>query len=142
MGRARIIRCVLGMLGTDVHTKGIRTLAQLLRDEGVEVVYLGEHNTVPGMASAVIQEDADIVGLSFSTAAYLHYVRAFRDELISRGAGDVPVMVGGMIHPDDRAPLAEMGIEGIFGPGSTAPEIMAFMSRAADAYRNAGVVNS
>ena len=58
MGRARIIRCVLGMLGTDVHTKGIRTLAQLLRDEGVEVVYLGEHNTVPGMASAVIQEDA------------------------------------------------------------------------------------
>ncbi|MYH16613.1 MAG: methylmalonyl-CoA mutase, partial [Gammaproteobacteria bacterium] len=43
------IRCLLGMLGTDVHSKGVRTLAQLLRDAGIEVIYIGEHNTVPGM---------------------------------------------------------------------------------------------
>ncbi len=123
----RPVRCLLGMLGTDVHSKGIRTLAQVLRDAGIEVIYLGEHNSVGGMARAVVDEDADIVGLSFSSAAYLEYTRLFIAAMREQGAGDVPVMIGGLIHPDDHAPLTEMGVAGIFGPGSTTADIIDYV---------------
>ena len=131
MNTERKIRCLLGMLGTDVHTKGLRTLAQLLRDDGIEVIYLGEHNTVDGMVSALIQEDADVVGISVSIATYLHYAKQLLDAMRARGVGDVPVMVGGLVHPDDHDKLREIGVSGIFGPGSTTPEILTFIRQAA-----------
>jgi methylmalonyl-CoA mutase, C-terminal domain len=131
------IRCMLGMLGTDVHTKGIRTLSQLLRDAGVEVIYLGEHNTVEGMVSAVIAEDPDVLGLSFSTASYLQYVERLMAQMRHKDVADVPVMLGGLIHTDDHAALKALGVQGIFGPGSTLPSIMEFLELAAAA-RKAG----
>ena len=131
MNSGRRIRCLLGMLGTDVHTKGLRTLAQLLRDEGVEVIYLGEHNTVDGMVNAMVQEDVDVVGISFSIATYLHYAKQLMDAMKAKGVTDVPVMVGGLIHPDDEPALREIGISGIFGPRSTTPEILDFLRQAA-----------
>jgi len=121
------IRCLLGMLGTDVHTKGIRTLAQLLRDRGVEVIYLGEHNTAEGMVSAILAEDVDVVGLSFSTATYVHYTRVLIEAMKAAGVDDVPVMLGGLIHRDDEDELKSIGVKGIFGPGSTTDGIMQFL---------------
>jgi methylmalonyl-CoA mutase C-terminal domain/subunit len=117
------------MLGTDVHNKGIRTLAQLLRDLGVEVIYLGEHNTVGGVVNAILAEDADIVGLSYSTVTYLHYTRDLLEAMRNAGVGDVPVMLGGLIHPEDEAELKNMGVRGVFGPGSTTAQIVEFMQR-------------
>jgi methylmalonyl-CoA mutase, C-terminal domain len=127
MASSPVVRCLLGMLGTDVHSKGIRTIAAMLREAGIEVIYLGEHNSVAGMAQAVIDEDADLVGLSFSSAAYVEYTRQLVEEMKRRGVGDVPVMLGGIIHPDDHGVLREMGVAGIFGPGSTTEEIVAFV---------------
>ena len=127
MNSDKKIRCLLGMLGTDVHTKGIRTLAQLLRDDGIEVIYLGEHNTIDGMVNAMIQEDADVVGISFSIATYLHYAKQLIDTMQVRGVGDIPVMVGGLVHPDDHEKLKAIGVKGIFGPGLTTPDILAFI---------------
>ncbi len=121
------IRCLLGMLGTDVHTKGIRTLAQLLRDRGVEVIYLGEHNTAEGMVNAILAEDVDVVGLSFSTATYVHYTRVLIEAMKAAGVDDVPVMLGGLIHRDDEDELKSIGVKGIFGPGSTTDGIMQFL---------------
>ncbi len=121
------IRCLLGMLGTDVHSKGIRTLAQLLRDLGIEVIYLGEHNTPEGFINAIIAEDVDAVGLSFSTATYLHYTRELLNKMREAALGEVAVMVGGLIHPEDEAELRAMGVKGIFGPGSTTQQIVDFL---------------
>lgn len=121
------IRCVLGMLGVDCHTKGLRTLARLLRDRGVEVIYVGEHNSAEGMAAAVLDEDADVVGVSFSTSTYLHHTAALIEAMGKAGVDDVPVMVGGLIHPDHRYQLRTMGVAGIFGPGSTIDQIMGFI---------------
>ncbi|MWV29296.1 cobalamin B12-binding domain-containing protein [Aurantiacibacter rhizosphaerae] len=126
-GGGQPVRCLLGMLGTDVHSKGIRTIAQLLRDAGIEVIYLGEHNSVKGMASAAVDEDADLVGLSFSSAAYVTYTRQLVEEMKRIGAQDIPIMLGGIIHPDDHAELREMGVRGIFGAGSTTEEIVEFV---------------
>jgi len=121
------IRCLLGMLGTDVHSKGIRTLAQLLRDLGIEVIYLGEHNTPEGFINAIITEDVDAVGLSFSTATYLHYTRDLLKKMHEARLDGVAVMVGGLIHPEDAAELRTMGVKGIFGPGSTTRQIVDFL---------------
>ena len=122
------IRCLLGMLGTDVHSKGIRTLAFLLRERGVEVIYLGEHNTVPGMVAAIEQEDPDVVGLSFSSGGYIDYTRQMVEAMQAAGLGDIPVMLGGQIHPDDRAELEAIGVAGQFGPGTNIDDVMAFLS--------------
>jgi methylmalonyl-CoA mutase C-terminal domain/subunit len=115
------------MLGTDVHTKGIRTLAQLLRDLGIEVIYLGEHNTSEGFVNAIIAEDVDAVGLSFSTATYLHYTRDLLNKMHAAALDSVAVMVGGLIHPEDEAELRAIGVKGIFGPGSTTQQILDFL---------------
>lgn len=121
------VRCLLGMLGTDVHSKGIRTLAQLLRDHGVEVIYLGEHNTAEGMVNAILAEDVDVVGVSFSTSTYLHYTRDLLEKMRAARVDDVPLMLGGLIHRDDEEILRSMGVKGIFGPGSTTEQIVAFL---------------
>lgn len=123
------IRCLLAMLGTDVHSKGIRTLARLLRDEGVEVIYLGEHNTAEGIVNAVVAEDADVVGLSYSTATYLHYTQQLMDRMREADLADVPVMLGGLIHPEDEEALRAMGVCGIFGPGSGTAQVLAFLAQ-------------
>jgi methylmalonyl-CoA mutase C-terminal domain/subunit len=125
------VRCLLAMMGTDVHTKGIRTLAQLLRDNGIEVIYLGEHNTAASIVSATIAEDAAIIGLSFSTATYLHYTGELIQKLREAGAGDVPVMLGGLIHAEDEPALQAMGVKAVFGPGSTTQQIIEFIHSAA-----------
>jgi methylmalonyl-CoA mutase C-terminal domain/subunit len=118
------------MLGTDVHTKGIRTLAQLLRDRGIEVIYLGEHNTCAGMVNALIAEDADIVGLSFSSSAYVEYLRQLMDLMKDKGVGRIPVMVGGLVHAEDHERLRQIGIDGIFGPGSRLEDIVEYIQHA------------
>jgi methylmalonyl-CoA mutase C-terminal domain/subunit len=121
------IRCLLAMLGTDVHSKGIRTLARLLRDHGVEVIYLGEHNTAEGIVNAVVSEDADVVGLSFSTATYLHYTRDLLEKMRAAQLSDVPLMLGGLIHSQDEPALRALGVRGIFGPGSSTRQIVDFL---------------
>ena len=130
MSEGAKIRCLLAMLGTDVHSKGIRTLAQILRDEGVEVIYLGEHNTAEGVVNAIITEDADVVGLSYSTATYLHYTGELMRKMRAENISDVPVMLGGLIHPEDEPELRAMGVRGIFGPGSTTKQILDFLAEA------------
>jgi methylmalonyl-CoA mutase, C-terminal domain len=127
------IRCVLGMLGVDCHSKGLRTLARLLRDQGVEVIYAGEHNSADGLAGIVSVEDADVVGVSFSTSTYLHHTAELLAAMERAGVGDVPVMIGGLIHPDHEDELRAMGVAAIFGPGSTTEAIMAFLSGVCEA---------
>lgn len=121
------IRCLLGMLGTDVHSKGIRALAHLLRDAGVEVIYVGEHNTIPGFVRSAVMEDVDLIGLSFLSSNYLDYTEQLFEEMRSQSIDDVPVMLGGIIHKDDNDALTKLGVKGIFGPGSTFDDIIRFI---------------
>ncbi|MEC3909131.1 cobalamin-dependent protein [Sphingobium sp. CR2-8] len=122
---------MLGMLGTDVHSKGIRTLARLLNEAGgIEVDYIGEHNSVEGMAAAVAERKSDVVGISFSSAAYVEYTRQLIEAMKAKGVGHVPVILGGIIHPDDVEELKEMGVAGVFGAGSKTQDIILFVQNA------------
>jgi len=118
------VRVLLGMLGLDVHSKGIRTLARLLRDRGAEVIYVGEHNSASGMAQAALAEDVDLIGISFSTTTYLEHSASLVGALREVGAADIPVVVGGLIHPDDEQALLEAGVAGAFGPGTGIDDVV------------------
>jgi len=120
-------RCILGMVGTDVHSKGLKIIAQVLRDEGFEVIYAGDHHTVDSIVSAAIQEDADLIGLSFSSTAYVDYTLEIVKALHERNADDIAVMIGGQIHPDDHKILYDGGVGGVFGPGFKMPDLFAFV---------------
>lgn len=121
------VRCMLAMLGVDVHSRGLRKLARMLRDRGVEVIYLGEHNTAAAVAAAIGAEDPDVVGFSFSNSTYLEQMAEFFQVTAAAGVDDVPVIVGGLIHTDDEPALRSMGVAGVFGPGSSVDEILVFL---------------
>lgn len=135
------LRCMLGMLGVDVHNKGIRTLGALLRDRGAEIVYVGEHNSAAGMAAAAAAEDVDVIGLSYSTTTYLAHTPALLKQLAENGVDDIPVVVGGLIHADDEPALREMGVAGVFGPKADLDEVVAFMRRVRDGFDGRGSVS-
>ena len=121
----------LGMLGLDVHTKGVRTLAARLREYGCDVSYLGEHLTPRALARGAREADVDLIGVSFSSGAYVDHCRDLLAAMTEEGVEDVPVMIGGLIHEDDHAELKAMGIKGIFGPGSTIEQIVEFIGQVA-----------
>lgn len=123
------MRCVLGMVGIDPHNKGIRTLGRRLRDHGIEVVYIGEHNTPEGMFRVAVDEDADVVGVSFSTANYTENVRMLLEARSKLGADDVELIVGGLIHPDHVDLLISMGVAGVFGPGTSIADVTDLLDR-------------
>jgi methylmalonyl-CoA mutase, C-terminal domain len=123
------VRCLLGMLGTDVHSKGIRTLARWLRDEGMEVVYMGEHNTLDTLIRGLQDEDVDVLGLSFSSGGYLVYMERVMAAMREHGLGDIHVMVGGQIHPHDEEKLRQIGVSGIFGPGTTKNDVLDYLDK-------------
>ena len=129
-------RCLLGMVGTDVHSKGLKVIAQILRDEGFEVIYAGDHHTVDSIVTAAIQEDADVVGMSFSSTAYVDYTLDIVRALRARDAADIAVMIGGQIHPDDVGTLHDGGVGGVFGPGFKMDDLFSFV-RDAGARRRA-----
>jgi methylmalonyl-CoA mutase C-terminal domain/subunit len=121
---------VLAKLGFDGHDRGLRVVARILRDAGVEVVYLGLRQTPESVVVAVQQEDADVVGLSMHNAS--HLTLAPRMVAALREAGcEVPVVVGGIIPDRDRAPLGEAGVAAILGPGAPAEEVVAAVRGAA-----------
>jgi methylmalonyl-CoA mutase, C-terminal domain len=123
------IRVVLGMLGADVHNKGLRAIGRMLRDRGAEVIYVGDHNTAAQLARAAADEDADVVGVSFGVASYLPHCENLVAALAAIGAGDIPVMVGGLIHRADVDALHQAGIAGVFTPGHTFDEVVAWLEQ-------------
>ena len=113
----RPIKVLIAKPGLDGHDRGAKVLARGLRDEGFEVVYTGLRQTPEMIATAALQEDVDVVGLSILSGAHMTLVPRVTKLLGERGMGDVLVTVGGIIPDDDVAALREAGVAEIFGPG-------------------------
>ena len=131
-------RCVLGMVGSDKHNKGIRTIARIFRDHGLEVIYIGEHNTSEQLASVAVHEDADFVGVSFSNGNYVERAREIVEALRDAGGSDIDVVLGGLIHPEDVPALRQLGVAEAFGPAVTTPEILAAVDGMLSRHRGDG----
>jgi methylmalonyl-CoA mutase C-terminal domain/subunit len=123
----RKIRVVIAKPGLDGHDRGAKIIARALRDAGMEVIYTGLHQTPEQIVETAIQEDADAVGVSILSGAHMTLVPRIVDGLSENDAGDVLVVVGGTIPPDDAEELKGAGVAAVFGPGATTTEIVDFL---------------
>ncbi len=124
MSGAPPIRVVLAKLGLDGHDRGLKVVARILRDAGMEVIYLGLRQTTETIVDAVEQEDADVVGISMLNAGHLTLGPRIVDALAEAGL-DVPVVIGGIVPDEDRPALADAGVAGVLGPGAPTDEVVA-----------------
>ena len=123
----RPLKVLIAKPGLDGHDRGAKVLARGLRDEGFEVVYTGLRQTPEMVATAALQEDVDVVGLSILSGAHLTLLPRICELLRAEGMGDVLVIAGGIIPADDIPALKEAGVAAIFGPGTPIGEIADFM---------------
>ena len=128
----RPYRVVVAKPGLDGHDRGAKVIARALRDAGFEVIYTGLHQTADQVVQAVVQEDADAVGLSLLSGAHLTLVPRVIEGLRAEGRDDVLVLVGGIIPEADIPTLKEMGVAEVFTPGAPLPTIGAWLSDALD----------
>ena len=124
MERERKLRVLVAKPGLDGHDRGARIIARGFRDAGLEVIYTGVHQTPEQIASAAIQEDVDLVGLSCLSGAHLYLFSEVVRRLNARGAGDITVIGGGIIPGEDIPRLKEAGIRCVFLPGTPIDEII------------------
>ncbi len=118
------LRIVVAKPGLDGHDRGAKIIARALRDGGFEVIYTGLHQTPEMIAQAVVQEDADAVGLSVLSGAHMTLFPEVMRQLKDRGAGDVAVFGGGIIPDDDAKKLRDQGVRQIFTPGASTEDIV------------------
>ncbi len=123
----RPLKVLIAKPGLDGHDRGAKVLARGLRDEGFEVVYTGLRQTPEMVATAALQEDVDVVGLSILSGAHMTLVPRVTKLLREAGLDDVLVVVGGIIPDDDADELRAAGVAGIFGPGTTIVEVAEFL---------------
>ncbi|MBI3362197.1 MAG: cobalamin B12-binding domain-containing protein [Chloroflexi bacterium] len=117
------IRILVAKPGLDGHDRGAKVIARALRDAGMEVIYTGLRQTPEMIAEAALQEDVDAVGLSILSGAHMALVPRILELLRANGLGQVPVFLGGIVPDEDVQPLKQMGVAGIFGPGTSTGEI-------------------
>jgi methylmalonyl-CoA mutase C-terminal domain/subunit len=128
----RTYRVVVAKPGLDGHDRGAKVIARALRDAGFEVVYTGLHQSPEQIVQAVIQEDADALGLSLLSGAHPVLVPRVLELLRQHDRDDVLLMVGGIIPDDDVAALKALDVAGVFTPGASLAEIGSWLENALD----------
>ncbi|MEZ0239703.1 MAG: cobalamin B12-binding domain-containing protein [Chloroflexota bacterium] len=123
----RPLKVLIAKPGLDGHDRGAKVLARGLRDEGFEVVYTGLRQTPEMVATAALQEDVDVVGLSILSGAHMTLVPKISRLLRESGMDDVLVVVGGIIPDVDVPALREAGVAATFGPGTTIAEVAEYL---------------
>jgi methylmalonyl-CoA mutase C-terminal domain/subunit len=123
------IRILLAKAGLDGHDRGILAVAMACKDSGMEVIYGGLHLTPQEIADIAIQEGVDIVGMSSLSDAHMTQLPMIIDELQKQGAGDIPVILGGFIQPEDIPELKAKGIAEVFSIGSKLDSITLFIQQ-------------
>jgi methylmalonyl-CoA mutase C-terminal domain/subunit len=122
------IRVVIAKPGLDGHDRGAKVIARALRDAGMEVIYTGLRQTPEQIVAAALQEDADAIGLSILSGAHMHVCPRVMALLKEKGLDDVLVVVGGIIPDVDIPRLREVGVKGIFLPGTSMQDIIDFIA--------------
>jgi methylmalonyl-CoA mutase C-terminal domain/subunit len=118
---------VVAKAGMDGHDRGAKVVARLLRDAGFEVIYTGLYQTPDAIVTTALQEDADAVGISVLSAAHRHIFAETAHLMKERGMDDVVLMAGGIIPPADVQLLKNLGVDGVFLPGASGPDIVDFL---------------
>ena len=124
----RKLRVLVAKVGLDGHDRGVKIVARALRDAGIEVLYLGIHNTPQEIVSSALQEDVDAIGLSIHSAAHMTLFREVLQLLKKNQARDIVVFGGGIVPEDDLRGLKKLGVKEIFTPGTALEKIVKFVT--------------
>jgi len=124
---ARPIRVLVAKPGLDGHDRGAKVVAAALRDAGMEVIYTGLHQTPEMIASAAVQEDVDVVGLSILSGAHMTLFPRVKKLLDEAGRPDILVTGGGIIPTEDMEELTRQGVGKLFGPGTPTTDLIAYI---------------
>lgn len=120
-------RVLIAKVGLDSHDRGAKIVARALRDAGLEVIYTGIRQSVDQVTQAAVQEDVDLLGLSFLAGDHLVLVPKIIRGLKEKGRADIPVMVGGIILKRHVQEMVEMGVKKVFFPGTPLVEIVDYI---------------
>ena len=123
----RRIRVVVAKPGLDGHDRGAKIVARALRDAGMEVIYTGLRQTPEQIASAAVQEDVDVVGISILSGAHNTIIPRICQLVHEAGMQDVLVIVGGIVPDADIPRLKEAGVAAVFQPGASTQQIVDFI---------------
>ena len=123
----RPIRILVAKPGLDGHDRGAKVVAAALRDAGMEVIYTGLHQTPEMIATAAVQEDVDVVGLSILSGAHMTLFPRVVELLREQGRDDILITGGGILPKEDMEALQTMGIGKLFGPGTHTSELIAYI---------------
>lgn len=125
----RPIRVLVAKPGLDGHDRGAKVVARALRDAGMEVIYTGIRQTPEMIVEAALQEDVDIVGLSILSGAHMTLVPRVIELMREHGLDSAAVIVGGIIPDEDIPALHDLGVCGVYGPGTAMDDVVAFVRR-------------
>lgn len=123
----RPIRVLVAKPGLDGHDRGAKVVAAALRDAGMEVIYTGLHQTPEMIATAAIQEDVDVVGLSILSGAHMTLFPRVLALLKEEGRDDILITGGGILPKEDMEALQAMGTGKLFGPGTPTSDLVDYI---------------
>jgi methylmalonyl-CoA mutase, C-terminal domain len=124
---AKKLRVLVAKVGLDGHDRGVKIVARALRDAGLEVIYLGVHNTPKEIVISAVQEDVHAIGLSIHSAAHMTLFGEVLKLLKNNKAGHIVVFGGGIVPEEDIPRLKRIGVKRIFTPGAPLGEIINFV---------------
>jgi methylmalonyl-CoA mutase C-terminal domain/subunit len=125
----RKIRVLIAKIGLDGHDRGAKVVARALRDAGMEVIYTGIRQTVANVVAAAVQEDVDVLGLSFLAGDHLVLVPNVIQKLQEAGRQDLPVVIGGIVLKRHIPGLMKLGVRNVFVPGTPLEEIVNYFKK-------------
>jgi len=123
----RPIRVLVAKPGLDGHDRGAKVVAAALRDAGMEVIYTGLHQTPEMIATAAVQEDADVIGLSILSGAHMTLIPRVLRLVKDQGRDDILITGGGIIPREDIESLQAQGVGKLFGPGTPTTELIDYI---------------
>jgi methylmalonyl-CoA mutase C-terminal domain/subunit len=121
------IKVIISKVGLDGHDRGAKVVASLLKEAGMEVVYLGMYQTPEGIIRAAMDEDADVIGVSYLSGEHLVYTPKIVERMRENGLDDVLLVAGGSFPPEDISAMKEMGIDEVFRGGSLTGSIVNYI---------------
>jgi methylmalonyl-CoA mutase C-terminal domain/subunit len=124
-----VTRVLVAKVGFDGHDRGVKVVARILRDAGMEVIYAGLRQTPDDIAAIALQEDVDVIGLSMHNGAHLTLTPAVIDALRAQGL-TTPVVIGGIVPAVDVDALRRAGAVAVLGPGASSEEVVAAVQAA------------
>ena len=126
-GKKKKIKALVTKVGLDGHDRGAKVVASMLKEAGMEVIYLGMFQMPENIVKAALDEDVDVIGLSYLSGEHLIFTPLIVEEMKKNGLDNVLLVAGGTFPAEDIPTMEEMGIDKIFRAGSLSESFVEYI---------------